>query len=329
MHTACQALWFLLRVVPWLALGAEASRAPDTMRVNGRQYNSAVQWAQASGFEAQWLQREERLQLTSAAATVILKAESREATVNGVQVWLSLPVVRVAGSFGVSQLDLRKTLLPLLAPPRNRPGEKLSSICIDAGHGGRDPGNLRGTKQEKEVTLGLARQLRETLSRSGFKTLLTRGTDRFIELPDRIGYANRRKADLFICLHFNSAVTSRNTVQGAEVYCLTPAGASSTNTQRDTGTGDWCAGNRHDDRNLFLAYQIQKALTTRHALADRGVRRARFAVLRDAAMPAVLVEAGFMSHPAEGRRILTAEYQRDLARAIADGILAYKRELQK
>ena len=64
-------------------------------------------------------------------------------------------------------------------------------------------------------------------------------------------------------------------------------------------------GNRHNDQNLFLAYQMQKALTRNLAVEDRGVRRARFAVLRDAVMPAVLIEAGFMSHPAEGRKIFS------------------------
>ena len=197
------------------------------------------------------------------------------------------------------------------------------------GHGGRDPGNHARSSQEKSFTLLLAKELRDALSRAGFKMLVTRTTDRFVELPDRVEYANRRKADLFLCLHFNSAVTSTSSAQGAEVYCLTPAGANSTNSQQDGGGGDWCAGNRHNERNVLLAWQIQKALTRGLAMEDRGVRRARFAVLRDAAMPAALIEAGFMSHPAEGRKIQTPEYRRQLARAIAEGVVAYKRDVQK
>jgi N-acetylmuramoyl-L-alanine amidase len=73
---------------------------------------------------------------------------------------------------------------------------------------------------------------------------------------------------------------------------------------------------------------MQKALTRNLSVEDRGVRRARFAVLRDAVMPAVLIEAGFMSHPAEGRKIFTAAYRQKMARAIVEGLLAYKRAVE-
>ncbi|HQH03701.1 MAG TPA: N-acetylmuramoyl-L-alanine amidase, partial [Verrucomicrobiota bacterium] len=88
-------------------------------------------------------------------------------------------------------------------------------------------------------------------------------------------------------------------------------------------------GNRNNSRNLFLAYQVQAALVRNLATEDRGVRRARFAVLRDAAMPAVLIEAGFMSHPVEGRKILTAAYRQQIARAIVEGLLAYKKAVER
>jgi N-acetylmuramoyl-L-alanine amidase len=78
----------------------------------------------------------------------------------------------------------------------------------------------------------------------------------------------------------------------------------------------------------LLAYQMQKALVRSLPVEDRGVRRARFAVLRDAAMPAVLVEAGFLSHPAEGRKLIDSSYRRQIARAIVQGILAYKRQVE-
>jgi N-acetylmuramoyl-L-alanine amidase len=112
------------------------------------------------------------------------------------------------------------------------------------------------------------------------------------------------------------------------VYCLTPAGASSTNARGEGASAGSFPGNRHNDQNLFLAFQMQKALTHNLAVEDRGVRRARFAVLRDAVMPAVLIEAGFMSHPAEGRKIFTAAYRQKMARAIVEGLLAYKRAVE-
>jgi len=74
---------------------------------------------------------------------------------------------------------------------------------------------------------------------------------------------------------------------------------------------------------------VQKALTRNLAVEDRGVRRARFAVLRDAVMPAVLIEAGFLSHPVEGRAILSAAYRQKIARAIVEGLLGYKRAVEQ
>ena len=301
---------------------------PESGRNGAPDYVRVSEWAEANHLEPRWIRREESLQLSSAAARVTLTADSREAQVNGVQVWLSYPVARFGGSLYVSQLDARTALRPLLFPPR-KGSDKAVTICIDPGHGGRDPGNEVGANQEKRFTLLLAKELREQLSRAGFKPVLTRSTDRFIELTDRIEFANRRKSDLFVCVHFNSAVTSRGSVRGTEVYCLSPAGASSTNSRGESGGGDWCVGNRNNDRNLYLAYQIQKALTTRLGIEDRGVRRARFAVLRDARMPAVLIEAGFMSHPTEGRKIFTDEYRKQLARTIAEAIITYKHEVER
>ena len=130
-------------------------------------------------------------------------------------------------------------------------------------------------------------------------------------------------------LHFNAAPTSASTVRGAEVYCLTPAGAPSTNAQGEGAGAGWFAGNRFNEKNMFLAYQVQKSLTKNLAVEDRGVHRARFAVLRDAAMPAVLIEGGFMSHPVEGRKIFEAAYRREMARAIVGGLLAYKRQVEQ
>ena len=170
--------------------------------------------------------------------------------------------------------------------------------------------------------------MREQLKQAGFKVILTRSTDTFVELPARPELAKRRGADLFVSLHFNATDIGRNEVRGAESYCLTPAGAFSTNA-RGEGGGGWLTGNRHNEQNLLLAYQIQKSLVGNLSVEDHGVKRARFAVLRDAVMPAALIEAGFMSHPAEGRKIFDPAYRRAVARAILEGILAYRRLVER
>jgi len=175
----------------------------------------------------------------------------------------------------------------------------------------------------------LAQEVQKQLARVGLKGVLTRHSDTFLELPARPALAQRKRADLFVSLHFNGAARNPDTVRGAEVFCLTPAGLASTNADRPEAGANTFIGNRNNSRNLFLAYQVQAALVRNLAAEDRGVRRARFAVLRDAAMPAVLIEAGFMSHPVEGRKILTAAYRQQIARAIVEGLLAYKKAVER
>jgi N-acetylmuramoyl-L-alanine amidase len=322
----------LLLVVLALASAGHAwgaPRAAEPARVAGQKYVRLTDWAKANAFEARWLKQDETLQLTNRWSKILVAADSREAQINGVRVWLLYPVVAQSGTLCLAQLDVEATLRPLLSPPRNQPGAKVRTVCLDPGHGGKDPGNEIGSNQEKRYTLLLAKEVRAQLARAGLKVSLTRSTDSFIELPARPDLAKRRSADLFISLHFNAAESGRSTVQGAEVYCLTPAGATSTNA-RGEGNGEGSfPGNRHNDQNLILAYQVQKTLTRNLTVEDRGVRRARFAVLRDAVMPAVLIEAGFLSHPVEGRQILSAAYRQRIARAIVEGLLAYKRAVEQ
>jgi N-acetylmuramoyl-L-alanine amidase len=315
-----------------LAGAGRAQASPHTgepARVAGPASVRLTDWAKANDLEVHWLKQDETVQLANHGSTVVLTLDSREAQINGVRVWLSYPVVAQNGALRLARLDVDTTLRPLLSPPKARPGAKVRTICLDPGHGGKDPGNEVGSNQEKHYTLLLAREVRAQLARAGLKAGLTRSGDTFLELPDRPELAKCRKADLFVSLHFNAADASRSTVQGAEVYCMTPPGASSTNARGEGSGAARSPGNRHNDQNLLLAYQVQKALTHNLGAEDRGVRRARFAVLRDAVMPAILVEAGFMSHPSEGRLILTAAYRQKIARAIVEGLLAYKRAVEQ
>jgi N-acetylmuramoyl-L-alanine amidase len=306
-----------------------ASFGSGTAHIHGQEYVRLIDWARQRGFERGWLRREESLVLTNRSGTKLqFQADSREVRVNGLQVWLLFPLVSREGAIFITQSDLDHTLRPLLVPPRNADGKKIKSICLDPGHGGKDSGNRVGDKQEKDFTLRLAFELRDQLKRHGFKVWLTRSTDTFIELPDRPGLARRRRADLFLSLHFNATEEGRDEAKGAEVYALTPAGAPSTNA-RGEGGGGTAPGNQFDEKNLLLAHEIQKSLIRSLDVEDRGVRRARFAVLRDAAMPATLIEAGFMSHPAEGKKIFGVAYRRQMAKAIADGIASYQRIVER
>jgi len=233
------------------------------------------------------------------------------------------------GAVFISLLDLQTSVQPVLFPPKNTVSVPILRVCLDPGHGGRDPGNKESRRQEKEYTLLLAREVRDWLTGAGLKVTLTRNGDNFVPLLQRPEIAKKLDADLFVSLHFNAAIAEKDQVKGVEVYCLTPAGASSTNARGDWPDTGAFTGNRVDAKNMLLAYLIQKAMVRSLAVEDRGVKRARFAVLRDAQVPAVLIEAGFMSHPAESKKIFSPDYRRQLAQAIADGILAFKRLVER
>ena len=304
---------------------AWASACPtQQMRIAGREYVRLTDWASQRDLTVQWLKRDEALQLANGLAKIKLEIHSPEAFINSTEVRLLFPLVQQREMVFISRLDAQTTFGPVLSPPKTRTKGAIRSICIDPGHGGKDPGFRVGSNQEKRYTLMLAEELRDQLKRAGFNVSLTRTRDVFVELPDRCEMARQRHADIFLSLHFNAAEASPGSVQGAEVYCLTPAGAPSTNARGEGGGAGWFPGNKFNEQNMLLAYQMQKALTRQVVAEDRGVHRARFAVLRDAAMPAVLIEAGFMSHPTEGRKIYSAAYRRQLAQAIVDGLVSYK-----
>ena len=322
----------VLSLALWVVIGpaTAAAREPDRVSINGHSRVRLTDWARANGFDFRWLQREKTLEVTNRTARLVLGVDSREARINGVKVWLLQPLLLRGGEVWLAQLDAETTLRPLLFPIRNPPGAKIKTIYLDPGHGGKDPGNRVSGDAEKRYTLLLAEELRAQLQQAGFKVNLTRRTDTFIDLAERPAAARRGGADLFVSLHFNATAGDREQAQGAEVYALTPAGASSTAAPGEKGGNNRSsAGNKLNEKNILLAYQIQKALLRRLPVADRGVRRARFAVLRDATMPAVLVEGGFMTHPAEGKKISAAAYRRDMARAIRDGIVAYQRIVER
>ena len=313
-------------------LAASAQNALSKLertRFSGAEYVRLADWAGAYHFQIAWTRRTEEVQLTNSGSKLVFTMDSHKADINGVAILLSAPLAVRHGSAYISLLDLQTAVNPVVFTPKDLVRGPIVSVCLDPGHGGKDPGNEEGRWQEKQLTLLLAREVRDLLIGAGLKVTLTRNGDQFVPLAERTEIARRRASDLFVSLHFNAVIAEKDQVQGVEVYCLTPAGASSTNARGDSADFSAFAGNRFDERNMVLAYQIQKAMVRTLALEDRGVKRARFVVLRQACVPSALVEAGFMSHPQESKRIIDPRYRRQMARAIADGILAYKRLVER
>lgn len=305
------------------ARGRTGNARPNYVRLD--------EWARANVFSIHLLERDRTLELDGGGARLVFnldsRSDARRAQINGVQVWLAFPVLLQNGRALISQTDLADTIGPILAPPSNSPGIKVKTICIDPGHGGNDPGYQVGPNDEKNYTLLLAQEVRGQLKTAGFKVVLTRTTDVKIPLEERTAVARRAGADLFISLHFNASETARNEVKGTEIFCCAPAGATSTNA-RGEGDTQWVVGNRHDEKNALLAYEMQKSYVKNLGVEDRGMKRARFEVLREATMPAILIEGGFMSHPAEGKKIYDPAYRKQMAHSIVEGVLAYKRAVR-
>ncbi|HUC85667.1 MAG TPA: N-acetylmuramoyl-L-alanine amidase [Candidatus Acidoferrales bacterium] len=312
--------------LPLLLLGfAGLALAARADFINGHNYLSLAAWARANGFGGYTLNRGAEFVLTNKTSRLVFAQDSADSKINNIGVRLSFPVAK--GGL-ISQLDADKTLRPLVFPQKPA-GKKITTICLDPGHGGKDTGNRVGRffpRCEKTYTLALALELRRQLQEAGFIVLLTRDKDVYPELPVRPEIANRRGADLFVSLHFNSSPTDPKDVQGPETYCITPVGAASSNDAEAIGADHGaCPANRYEDKSLLLAYQVQRSLVRSLGVSDRGVRRARFEVLRTAAMPAILIEGGYMSHPVEGPKIFDAGWRKQMAAAVVRGILSYQK----
>jgi N-acetylmuramoyl-L-alanine amidase len=304
-----------------------ASLVPPARAIvlNGRDYTPLAGWAAANQFREVGDGSRERFTLTNRAAQRLVFAKnSVTAEINSVKVALSFPVAQdKAGVFFIAQFDLTKTVQPLIfAPPV--PAKKITTICLDPGHGGKDPGKQVGGHDEKTYALLLAEELRRQLVQAGFKVVLTRSQDKFLTLSERAAVANRSRADLLVCLHFNATEVAKNEVAGLQTYCITPVGASSTDAEGRGAGHSACVANRVEARSLLLAYQVHRALIKNLAATDRSVRRARFQVLCEATMPAVYVEGGYMTNPVEAKKIYDAGYRKQMAAAIVRGILSYQ-----
>jgi len=215
-------------------------------------------------------------------------------------------------------------------------------IAIDAGHGGEDPGALGpGRVREKDVVLAIARELHALFEAdAGFAPTLIRTGDYYVSLAGRRHLARQRQADLFVSIHADAF--RRSDANGASIYALSTSGATSTAArylaQRENAA-DLVGGVRLSDKDDLLAgvladLSMTSTLDTSLKLGDRVLRsmggvarlhkarveQAGFAVLKSPDIPSILVETGFISNPAEARKLATRDYQRRIAAAIHRGV---------
>ena len=170
---------------------------------------------------------------------------------------------------------------------------RFGTVVVDAGHGGIDKG-ARGEYRtiEKDLTLDTAKRVERGLKARGLRVIMTRRGDYFVPLPQRAAISNRTWNAIFVSVHYNDS--PRSAPNGTETY-------------------------HFNSRSYPLAANIQRELS--RFTNNRGVKRARFHVLRNNAKPAVLVECGFLSSPYEARKILSSGYRQRIADAIVRGVL--------
>ena len=252
---------------------------------------------------------------------------SRELYLNGLKFILSFPIIKVDDRILMSRMDLSKLVEPVLRPAKIA-AKPVRTVVLDAGHGGFDQGAQSILGSEKDFALDVVKRTRELLLRAGFNVRLTRSADIFIPLEDRAAFANRQSNAVFVSVHFNAG--AREEAGGIETYSLAPRGVPSTNNL-NLSLVDFqpCMGNVRDPENIALATAMHAALITRVGGSDRGIKRARFIVLRDSNIPGVLIEGGFLTNPQDRVRIAAPIYRQLLAQAILQGIVSYNRALNR
>ncbi len=248
----------------------------------------------------------------------------REAEINGVKQWLAFPTIVQDGHLLVSRLDLAKSIEPRLRPEKVTGLQPVTTVIIDPGHGGHDNGAPSKFGFEKDFALDIALRARQILEKRGFKVVMTRSADIFIPLPERPAAANHIRDSIFVSIHFNST-SSNPAARGFEIYSCAPRGAPATNdggfSVRDLRDEP---GNAVDTQSAVLAGTIFHSLLGHVPMPDRGIKNARFAVLRLCSQPAVLIECGFMSNAADSSLIASPAWREQVAASIVTGIEGYK-----
>lgn len=316
-------------VVPILAatpaLSAAAAKSWDLAKIEGRDYVSVESVKQFYRFT----------KLTRSGASIVLensklemklKVGGNECLMNNVKFIFSHPVAALGNKVYVSRIDLAKLVDPVLRPSFIKNAGDFRTVILDPGHGGKDPGATNAYGTEANYNLKLAGSVKTRLEAQGYKVLMTRESNRYLTLQERVNFANAvKERAIFISIHFNSG--GRAAARGVETFTLSPPGVSHYGRDFRMDDNQSQAGNAHDSANIALATTVH-GMALRHLgknTLDRGIKRARFSVLSGVRHPAILLEGGFLSHPYEARLIESPAYQNALANGLVEAVTRYRR----
>ena len=296
----------------------------EIIKVSGHDYLSVDNISRFYGFPAGVAAAGEKSQLDAVKNPLEFVSGSREAMINGARSWLCFPLIEQDGKYLVSRTDVAKTIEPLVRPHRVPNVGKVDTVVLDPGHGGHDKGQVSRYGAEKEFALDVARKLRPLLQAKGLRVIMTREGDYFVPLEVRAKIANAARNSIFVSIHFNATNDNPNAT-GFEIFSFTPRGAPSTSDSAVAlSSFNMQPGSEVDAQSMALSTCVYHSLLGHIPEYDRGIKRARFAVLRLTKVPAVLIEGGFLTERGESRLISNKDWRAKLAAAIGVGIESYR-----
>lgn len=316
--------------VPVATATVAGKRPPAVVRKKAAETLDVAVFAKQYGLSLAWTEPGKRLQLKGKGPVLEFEVGSREFSIGDTRAFLGEAIRMPQGKALISRIDAERFVGPIVRPSSAGPAPALRTIVLDAGHGGKDSGkvNERQKVNEKTLTLDMVKRLKPLLEKQGYRVVLTRTDDRFIELADRVEIADKAGADLFLSVHFNSVEAGADRVTGVEVFTMTPQYQLSTDQDPDTQASKANPGNLHDGWNSVFGQALHEAVLSDLKVPDRGLKHGRLAVLRLSSCPAALVEAGYLSHPEETRKLAQPAYRQQIAEALADGIQNYARAVE-
>ena len=317
-------LAFVLACFTFASSIAFAAVEWQVIKVNGHDYLSVDNISKFYGLPAEVVPSGAKIQSEAADHPLEFVSGSREVIINGARSWLCFPLVEQEGKFLVSRTDVAKTIEPLVRPHRVPNVGKVQTVVLDPGHGGYDKGQVSRYGAEKDFALDVARKLRPMLQAKGLRVIMTREGDYFVPLEVRAQIANAARNSIFVSIHFNATNDDPNAT-GFEIFSFTPQGAPSTSDSTMAASfRNTQPGSSVDAQSLALSACIYHSLLGHIPEFDRGIKRARFAVLRLTKVPAVLIEGGFLTERGESKLISNKDWRAKFAGAIGIGIENYR-----
>jgi len=320
----CSVLAFVFACLAVTSSIAIAATEWQVIKVSGHDYLSVDNISKFYGLPAEVVPSGAKIQTDTADHPLEFVSGSREAIINGARSWLCFPVIELNGKSLVSRTDVAKTIEPLVRPHRVPDVGKVQTVVLDPGHGGHDKGQVSRYGAEKDFALDVARKLRPILQAKGLRVIMTREGDYFVPLEVRAKIANAARNSIFVSIHFNATNDDPNAT-GFEIFSFTPRGAPSTSDGTAAASSvNVQPGSSVDAQSLALSACIYHSVLGHLREYDRGIKRARFAVLRLTRVPAVLIEGGFLTESGESKLISNKDWRAKLAGAIGIGIENYR-----